>query len=181
MTILRRRLVFALIVVAAFAAAVYFRPRPVPPGVTVEATPAPELKREETVPVIIDFIKAYKPATKKKLALPQAVQRDADKHVVASTRTPDDERAHTVTTVIDSSTGEFTSYDRVEPLPWLRPNTTTHIGAYYGFKNGSPAVRVQLQQELLRLKALRVEGTASVDVGTGKPDTFVGVGGRFSF
>ena len=173
----------ALGVVVMTAAVVLFpRPPPAPPGIHVPATPAPELKREETVPVQVAApVQAYKPPVKKKLKLPPAVQADAAQHVVASTRTPNDERQHTVTTVLDSSTGEFTSYDRAEPLPWVAVNTTTHLAAYYGLKNSEQTLRLQAQQELLRIKALRIEAAASADITRGDVDTFIGVGARLSF
>ena len=60
-------------------------------------------------------------------------------------------------------------------------NTYTHIAAYYGLKNTQQAIRIQVQQEVLQVKTLRIEAIASVDIGAGKPDSFIGVGGRFSF
>lgn len=150
-----------------------FKPDPAPPGVHLPATPAPELKREETVPVVIDFVKVYKPAVKKKLKLPDHVQADPKQHVVASTKTANDERQHTVTTTLDTSTGEFTSYDRVEPQPWLAVSTKSQVGLFYGLRGREEIIRLQAQQELLQIKAVRVGATASLDSdGT----TFVGIG-----
>lgn len=151
----------------------HFKPDPAPPGIHMPATPAPEIRLEETVPIIIDFVKVYKPAVKKKLKLPPAVQSDAKQHVVASTKTPNDERPHTVTTVLDTSTGEFTSYDRAEPLPWLAVSTKTQIGLFFGLKGGDQVIRLQGQQELLQIKAMRVGATATLD---SDGETFIGVG-----
>lgn len=155
----------------------YNRTPNVPPGVTVDARAAPELKRETTVPIAVSTpIQVYKPAAKAKLKLPKAVVEDVTQHVVASTQTPNDERQHTVTTLLDTSAGTFTSYDRVDPLPWIAVSTKTEIGAFYGVKNGAPTFRVQAQQELLRVKALHLGAVASADVVRGDVDTFVGVG-----
>ena len=78
--------------------------------------------------------------------------------------------------MIDANTGETTTLDRVEPLPWLAVSTKTEIGAFYGVKNGAPAFRIQAQQELLRVKALHLGAVASADVARGDIDTFVGAG-----
>lgn len=157
------------------AAALYFtfKPTPAPPGIHMPATLAPELKREQTVPLIIDFVKVYKPAVKQKLKLPAHVQADPKQHVVASTKTANDERQHTVTTTLNTATGEFTSYDRVEPLPWLAVSTKTEVGLFYGLRGREQIIRLQAQQELLQIKAVRVGATASLD---SDGETFVGIG-----
>lgn len=151
-----------------------FKPDPAPPGIHLPATPAPELKREETIPVLVaEPIQVYKPAVKAKLKLPPAVQADARQHVVASTRTPNDERRHTVTTVLDTGTGRFATYDRAEALPWLAVSTKTEVGLFYGLRGGDQIIRLQGQQELLQVKAVRVGAIATLD---SDGETFVGVG-----
>lgn len=152
----------------------HFKPAPMPPGIHLPATQAPELKREETIPVqVAEPIQVYKPAVKKKLKLPPVVQANPEQHVVASTRTPNDERQHTVTTTLDTSTGEFTSYDRAEPLPWLAVATKTQVGLFYGLRGREQIIRLQAQQELLQVKAVRIGATATLD---SDGETFVGVG-----
>lgn len=162
--------------VAISATALYFHfmPTPMPPGIHMPATPAPELKREKTVPAqVAGPIQVYKPAAKKKLKLPAQIQDDPEQHVVASTRTPNDEREHTVTTVLDTSTGKFETYDRAEPLPWAAVATKTQVGMFYGYRGDEPVVRLQAQQELLQIKAVRLGATATLD---SDGEAFVGVG-----
>ena len=161
----------------------YLKPEPEVVGTTTEAKQAPELKKAETLPMHIELIKVFKPEVKAKLKnkLPQSVVNDPGKRVVASSKVGGDDKPHTVTTLLDQSTGQFTTYDHIEPLPWLAVKTYTHIGAYYGLKNGEQAVRIQAQQEMLQIKTLHIEAVASIDIGAGKPDSFIGVGGRFSF
>jgi hypothetical protein len=180
---MNRYTIAAMLLLASALALVYvYYPDSAPPGVTVDATPAREVAKEETVPLIVSFpLQAYKPAVKAKLKLPAAVVANPDAHVVASSKVKADDRPHTITTVLNSETGKFDTYDRTDPLPWLAPNTTTHISAYYGLKNSEQVIRLQVQQEFVRVKALRIEATASVDLGHGKPDPFIGIGGRFSF
>jgi len=167
----------AVAAVALVVAFFYFKPDPAPPGIHMPATPAPELKREETIPVLVaEPIQVYKPAVKKKLKLPPAVQADAEQHVVASTRTANDERRHTVTTVLDTGTGKFSTYDRAEPLPWLEVSSRRRFGAYIGALNGEQAIAVTATQEALRIKGVRVEGVAIGVVSQSDQMGFVGVG-----
>lgn len=166
-------------VVIAFAVGLYFafKPEPAPTNEHLIAKDAPQVSRETTVPVAVAApLKVYRPEVKRKLKLPDTVQANPQQHVLASSRTAADERPHTVTTVIDAATGEATTFDRAEPLPWLGVSTKTEIGAFYGVKNGVPAFRVQAQQELLRVKALHLGAVASADMQRGDVDTYVGVG-----
>ena len=167
----------ALIVAsAALAAWVYFKPQPMPPGIHVEAPPAKFVRSVEKAPVVVEHIIVYKPEAKEKLKLPEAVKADDKKHVAASVTTPNDERQHTVTTVVNSQTGEFTTYDRVEPLPWIGVTTKSEVGAYLGLKNGEPAVRIAGRQEVLQIKSVRIGAVASVDITQSDVDSFVGIG-----
>ena len=167
-------LVLASVAVGAW---LYFKPQPMPPGVHVEA-PASSIidgVGHTTVPVAPVIV--YKPAAKVELQLPSTVQADPAKHVVAATTTPNDERQHTVTTVLDSGTGKFTTYDRVEPQPWIGVSTKSEVGAYLGMKNGQPAVRLAGRQEFLQVKSVHVGAVGDVDVTQdGRVDSFVGVG-----
>lgn len=154
-----------------------FRPEPAPPGIHLPATPAPEIKREETVPVQVAVpLQVYKPTGKKKLKLPQPVVDDPKQHVVASTRTANDERAHTVTTTLDTSTGKFSTVDRAEPPPWLAVSAKRHYGAYIGALNGEQALAITARQEVLRIRGMKVEGIAIGVLGQDEQVGFVGVG-----
>ncbi len=78
-----------------------------------------------------------------------------------------------MTTVLDASTGKFETYDRAEPLPWLAVSTKSQVGMYYGLKRGEHVIRLEGQQELLQIKAVRVGAVATLD---SDGETFVGVG-----
>ena len=174
MTLDRTRLLLAVGLVAVIALYFYMKPAPMPPGVHVESTPAPEVANVPTERVeIAPPIQVYKPAAKKKLHLPEPVQQDAAQHVIASSKTANDERQHTVTTVIDSATGNTTTYDRVEPLPWIAVSTKSQVGLFYGYRGGEQVVRLQGQQEILQIKAMRVGAVATVD---SDGETFIGAG-----
>jgi len=167
----------AIVVAIAYGIAWYNRAPEIPPGVTVEATTAPEVKKEEKVEVATAPVKVYKPAVKRTLKLPESVVADNDQHVIASSKTANDERQHTITTVINQQTGESQTFDRVEPLPWVAVNTKSEIGIYYGMKAGEPAVRIEGRQELLQVKAAHLGAIANADMMRGHIDTFVGIGG----
>lgn len=168
------RLLIALALVAVVAVYFAFKPDPAPPGVHVESTPAPEVANVPTERVeIAPPIQVYKPDAKKKLNLPEPVQQDAAQHVIASSKTANDERQHTITTVIDANTGNATNYDRVDPLPWIAVSTKSQVGLFYGYRGGEQIVRLQGQQELLQIKAMRVGAIATVD---SDGETFVGAG-----
>lgn len=163
--------------VLAYGIAWYNRPAPIPPGVTVEATAAKEVKSESKVDVVVKPpIKAYKHGVKGTLKLPEIVVSDEAKHVVASSKTANDERPHTITTVVDSGTGEVTTYDRIDPLPWLAVNTKSEFGVYYGLKSGEQTVRIEGRQELLQIKSVHIGAIASADVNRAGTDGFIGVG-----
>lgn len=155
----------------------YNRAPEIPPGVTVTAKQAPEVKREETIPLTISVpLRVYKPVVKTKLKLPDAAIKDPNAHVATSSKVAANERPHTITTTVDSVTGEFTTYDRTDPLPWVTLNTKSEVGIFYGIKSGDPVLRLQGRQELLQVKAVHLGAVASADMGGGKTETFIGVG-----
>lgn len=149
---------------------------PAPAGVHVEAAPAPQVAKVPTVAVPVEQVQAYAPAAKNKLKLPARIQQDDNAHVVAASRTPADERPHTVTTVLDSETGKFTTFDRAEPLPWVAAQPKTEVGAFVGYRFGEPALRIEARHELLQIKAFHVGALASADATASEVDGFVGVG-----
>lgn len=147
-----------------------------PVGAHVEAAPAPQVQKVPMVAVPVEAVQAYDPVAKKKLKLPARIQQAANQHVVAATRTPADERPHTVTTVLDTSTGVFTTFDRAEPLPWISALPKTEVGAFVGYRFGEPALRLEARHELLQMKSLHVGAIASADATASDVDGFVGVG-----
>lgn len=179
-----KRIVIAAIVAALLGGiAAYFILRPAAPVVSesAPAMPAKELKNEKPVPIPLatKTIQAYKPAAKTRLKLPLAVQENPDAQVVAASRVVADDHPHTVTTVVDTNTGEVQTFDRRDPLPWLAVNTHGRVGIYYGIKNGVQTVRLQAHQELLQVKAAHFGLIGSVDQPVNAPigmDYYAGVG-----
>lgn len=149
--------------------------------VSVTAVPAKEVRGDIPAPVEIatKTVRAYKPATKRALKLPQAVQDDPAALVVSASAVQADDHPHTITTVVNGDTGEVTTFDRRDPLPWVAVNTHGRAGIYYGIKAGVQTVRIQAQQELVQVKALHLGLIGSVDQPLGAPvgvDYYAGVG-----
>lgn len=147
----------------------------------VQAPVAEVLHKEPQAQVDVP-VKVYAPKVKKTLELPKAVQEDSNKAVITATDLPKSKHERTVTTVIDTTTGEATNYVQEKPLPLFAKESSGHAGLYLGFKNLEPAVRAEVHQDLFAIKALTLGVTASADVTqSGNTSTFVGIGGRFEW
>jgi hypothetical protein len=155
---------------------------PVPPvNLSVPAKPAPEVKHLPKVekPIQAKTVKVYPAKVKKELKLPEIVQDDPVKEVVAASQVKADDHPQTVTTVVNTDTGDFETYVKRDPLPWLARSDRGEVGLALGFKNAEPAVRLEGRQEVFQVKAVHFGVTGSVDQqlnGAEKTDWFVGVG-----
>lgn len=157
---------------------------PAETGKTVEATPATEVKHTARIGIAIKApVKVYAGGAglKGKIELPPEVVQDERQQVIASSKIEGDQ-PHTITTVIDTETGESRTFVRADPLPWLDWNDHGGIGLYTGVKNGAPAVRLQAHQDIFRVKAVNVGVVASLDQPLKGPvamDYFVGIGAEY--
>lgn len=158
-----------------------------PVNVSVPATPAPEVKLAPKIPVKVKKpVKVYSggAALKDGLHLPAVVVDDQDKQVIASSQVKADDHPQTVTTLINTETGESETYVKRDPLPWIAWSDRGSVGMYAGIKSGEPTVRLQAHQELFTVKAIRFGAVASVDQPINGPagtDYFVGVGLEYRF
>lgn len=150
-------------------------------GQVVVAKPAGEVSGKPTVTVSVQSVQAYPDAVKKKLNLSKSVAGDVKKKVVAASKIAASYHPHTVTTLLDTGTGQFETYVRTDPLPWVAFTSRGGAGVYYGMKNGEQAVRLQARQDLLQFKAIHVGAIASMEsvMSTGQTDVFVGIGGEY--
>ncbi len=166
------------ILAASLAAWWHFRPQPAPVSVPVIATPSKPVEHVGTE-TIQTPLKVYKAESKKRLNLPKSLQEDSSKHVAASSTIKPDFHPHTISTVIDDKTGEVTTYDTREPLPWIAVDNHGEAGVAYGIRDGQATVRLEVRQNLLDVKAVKLGVQASVDqpfAGSIAPSYFVGVG-----
>lgn len=179
--------VLCLVVILALAWLAYTWKAAPEVGKTVIAEPAKEVKRVPKVGVAIKApVKVYQggASLKKEIDLPAEVVQSETQQVIASSKIEAaDDHPRTVTTVIDTATGESQTYVRTDPLPWLAWDDRGAIGMYAGIKNGAPTIRLQARQGIFSVKAVHVGLMASIDqpvVSTPVlPEYFIGVGAEY--
>lgn len=175
------KLGIALMIFAAGYLLWYFRTTPpAPVGVHVPAKVAPQVA---TLPKVSTpapkGIKTYPQIAKKTLKLDPAIIADDSIHVIESTRVSADDHAHTVTVLVNTKTGETTTLDRREPLPWLAFKKTGEAKIDYGIRHGvDRVVRLSIRQDLLQVKALYAGVSVSLD-SDGQYFAGAGVGYRW--
>lgn len=151
---------------------------------TVEAAPAPALKdvgKLEITPKHPIKVYAGGKKTKQKLKLPPSVANQDSQQVLAGIKLDmRDDHPRTITTVLDSDTGESSSYITKEPLPWLAVDTRGSLGLYAGIKNGQQTARLEAKQSIAQIKNIHIRATASLDQplsnNSAKQDYFIGIG-----
>lgn len=127
-------------------------------------------------------IKTYPASVKNNLRLPPVIRDDPAQQVVAATTAQPDDHPQTVTTTVNTDTGETETIIRREPLPWLAWSDRGGAAMYAGIKNGEPTIRMHLHQELFSVKAVHFGAVASVDQPINGPigaDYFIGIGGEY--
>lgn len=152
-----------------------------PVGLNIEATPAKEVKLTPRIdkPIKSPTVKVYPAAVKNAIKLPEVVQDNTALDVIASNQIPADDHPRTITTLINTDTGESQTYVRRDPLPWLAWNTQGEAGLYMGIKNGTPAARLEARQGFVQVKALHFGVIGSIDQplsGQQNTDYFIGAG-----
>lgn len=169
---------------SAYIAYDHFADRPVGTQ-SVVATVAPAASHEPTTLTTIKApVKAYGGTTKARLKLPAAVQADSKEQVIAASQVKSDLRPQTVSTVVNTETGEVTSYVKTDPYPWLAIETRGEVKLAYGYKytpslhQTLPVGRLQVSYDVLRVKALTLGVTASADTDS---TAFVGVAVSYKF
>ena len=153
--------------------------RPAPGGPSIEARPAPELAHANLKSVPVKSVKVYVGETKAKLRLPPEVVTNPDKQVVAASQVRSDPRPQTVTTVIDTKTGESSSFVKVDPYPWfaIEARGTAQLALGYRLDPGAALpkqiVRLGVGYDVVRVKALTLGLVGTLD---SDGQTFAGVG-----
>lgn len=157
-----------------------------PIGVHVIATPAKQVADmpKHQVAIKSGTVRVYGSKAKIELKLPEAIKDDVAKQVIESTRVSSDDHDQTVTTILNTETGDTETLVRREPLPWMSWRDNGSAGIYAGIKNGTPTARLELKQNLFSVKAIRFGAVATVDQPLGysvmtTADYFVGVGAEY--
>lgn len=152
-----------------------------PVHLSVPAKAAPEVKKVATVekPIKAKTVKVYPAAVKNNLKLPELAQENPALDVIASHQVKADDHPQTITTLINTDTGESETYVKRDPLPWLAWEQRGEAGISLGLKNGEPAVRLEARQNMIQVKAVHFGATGSVDQklnGASDTDWYLGVG-----
>jgi hypothetical protein len=140
-------------------------PKKVPAGEQVILShPAAEVKNVGQETIHPKDVVVYKPQAKVNLGLPQNVVDAKTDHVVTSSTVKADDHPHTITEVLDDTTGKTTTYIKDEPLPWLAAELRREIRLDYGVKNAGVKVgRLSATAEVLAVKAFHFGVNASLD------------------
>lgn len=158
------RLLPYAVIVLLLAAGWTFWPRDAAPvGESVALPPAKEVHTVERIIERPRIVYVYPEKTKTDLDLPADVKHDGAKKVTATGKLDAEDRPYTLSSVLDTATGESRVYARPDPLPWLAPGRTGSASVAYGLKNGEPNVRLAAEQELLRVKRLRLGVNSTLD------------------
>ena len=157
----------------------WFSRPPVDTAVAVVAAPAPAVKKVKKVRTPVKSVETYAPEAKTNLKLPPLIVADETKQVTGATTVPPSERRVTVTSVLDTATGETTTYTKPEPPPWLAVESRgeARLDVGYKFKRGIPTavqtVRLSLTHNFVQVKGFHVGVNAAIDSDI---TMFVGLG-----
>ena len=156
------RTMIGFVLVCCGAVAIYFLLKP--PIFAVPATPEPVLASIPTEQVAAPkTVKVYAKKAKTKLNLPVAVVADDRRQVVTSSRVAPDRNPHTVTTVMNLDTGEFATFERKEPLPWMAKANETALAIGAVLKDSGATWRLKARRDLFQAKALYGYAEAQLD------------------
>ncbi len=143
------------------------------------ATVAPTLAKTKKVTTAMHSIQTYAPEAKAHLKLPPAVIASNTQQVTGAATVEVSEHKQTVTSVVDTVTGETTTYVKDEPLPWIdlehRGEARLDVGYKIDAKTLTPqrVARLSVTHDFLQVKAVHFGVAASIDT-TG--EAFAGAG-----
>ena len=143
------------------------------------AEPAVEIKRAPTKRVPVKTpVTVFTGDTKKKLQLPDEVQKNEAQQVVAATQVKRTERPQTVTTVLNTETGETQQFVRQDPFPWFAIDTRGEARLSVGYRvdargQAQQILRLGVTYDAIRVKAVTAGVSGSLD---SDGQSFLGVG-----
>ena len=142
----------------------YFRPAPPSPvGTYTDAKDAKQVAGLEKQPMQGTIKVLPNPTAKQKLALPQAVQDDPNKHVVDTAQFPITYQPFTAATIYDDKTGDVTTIVVNDPMPWLAAERRSYVRVGYGVKSKTGTVgQIAAGTNLVQLKSLHLGVSAEL-------------------
>lgn len=153
-----------------------YRPTPPSSGESVEIVkPAPAVKKAPRKKVTVKApVDVYGGDSKAKLKLPDLAPTE---EVLTAAQVQPSLRPQTVTTTIDTDTGQTKTFVKADPYPWLAIETRGEARIAYGYKYSEgttrTVARLQAGYDVLRIKALTVGVTGTIDSDR---DAFIGLG-----
>lgn len=129
--------------------------KPVAPvGIHIIATPAKQVAAIPKHQAVVKSgtVRVYESRAKIELKLPEAIKQDDAKQVLESTRVSSDDHDQTITTVLNTETGDTETLVRREPLPWLAWDTHGGIALGAGIKDGQPTTSLEGRQNIFAIK-----------------------------
>ena len=137
--------------------------RPSLPAVLGQPTDRVAATHTETKPCT--QVQALAPKAKKKLGLPDPIQKDEQASVLTAVDVPRTDHPLIATALLHRDTGIGEIYFTPQPLPWLDFNRRTTLGVAYGFKNNATGfvARAYTKLDLLQIKRLHAGLLADVD------------------
>lgn len=130
------------------------------------AQKAPEVQGEAKVDAKPPKVAVYKESAKKKTKLPDRLKEDAAIAVLDSSRIEGSDRPTTVTTVINTDTGEVETVQSKEPLPWLTVKSRNELKLTAGInQSGVYSGGLLFSHEFGSIKALNFGMDAAIYTG----------------
>ncbi len=141
------------------------------------APTSPKVAKIDKVTRDCKTVEVFADRAKKKLDLPEHVQKDEHASVLAAAPVPVSDYPRTATAILHRDTGIGEIYLRDDPLPWLAIESRWRLGAWYGVNDEQGgAIRAHARYEVAQTKRLHWSLLGSVETG-GR--FFAGVGGEF--
>ncbi len=173
-----------LVLAAVYSAYQWMQAPAVNTTVAHVATVAPVLAKTKKVTTAMHSIQTYAPEAKANLKLPPAVIASTTQQVTGAATVEVSEHKQTVTSVVDTVTGETTTYVKDEPLPWIdiehRGEARLDVGYKIDARTQIPqrVGRLSVVHDFLQMKAVHFGVAASIDT-TGEAFAGVGLGYRW--
>jgi hypothetical protein len=151
----------------------------IPVGVTVSATKAPEIAKSAKIEITPAKVQVYPQKVKLAMALPETVKADKAIAVLDSSKLPMNLHPQTITTTLNTTTGETATVVTVDPYPWLAAENRREFRVDYGIRyDGRAVARMSFTDDLIQIKAIHLGAKADLD-SDGR--FFIGVGAAYLF
>ena len=129
------------------------------------ATAAPAIQNVQKVPVQVKTVQVYPASVKKKTDLPKSEQDNPIIAVLDSSKIQPDLHPQTITTILNTQTGETSTTIVQNPYPLFTEERRKEIRFSYGIKSTGTVGRIQFTDDLYQVKAIHLGfiGVADTD------------------